>query len=93
MPRPNRVKIFLLCFQTPYNLCSVRGGVQFCAEYHEYRGNILSTVGDVQYHGDIMINVGRYLVCYRGVQQVDIMSTMGGYFEYCGGCSVQWRIS
>ena len=36
-------------------------------------GDILIIVGDVQYHGDIMINVG------------DILSTMGGYHEYRGG--------
>ena len=28
-----------------------RGGVQYHGGYHEYRGVILSTVGDVQYHG------------------------------------------
>ena len=38
-------------------------------------GVILSTVGDVQYRGDIMIHVG------------DIMSTMEGV-QYCGGKSL-----
>ena len=41
-------------------------------------GVILSTVGGVQYRGDIMMHVG------------DIMSTVGGYHEYRGGCSVPW---
>ena len=31
-----------------------------------------------------MINVG--ILKYRG----DIMSTVGGYLEYSGGCSVAW---
>ena len=34
-------------------------------------GDILSTVGGVQYRGGIM-------------------STVGGYLEYRGGCSVPW---
>ena len=41
-------------------------------------GDILSTVGDVQYHGGIMINVEGYFE-YCGVFSTmgDIMSTMG----------------
>ena len=41
-----------------------------------------------------MINVGGYLE-YRGVFSTvgDIMSTVRGYLEYCGGCSVLWGIS
>ena len=35
-----------------------RGGVQYYGGYHEYRGIILSTVGDVQYLGDIMMHAG-----------------------------------
>ena len=44
-------------------------------------GDILSTMGDVQYRENIMINVG------------DILSTAvpwGGYLEYHGGYSVPW---
>ena len=47
-------------------------------------GDILSTVGGVQYHRDIMSTVGGYLE-YCGV-----FSTMGRYHEYHGGCSVPW---
>ena len=36
--------------------------------YHEYRGVILSTVGDVQYRGDIMMHVGGYHEYRGGVQ-------------------------
>ena len=43
--------------------------------------DILSTVGDIQYHGDIIINVvGYHEYC-------------GGYFEYHGGYSVWWGAS
>ena len=55
--------------------------------YLEYRGG-------VQYHGDIMINVGDILSTVGVFSTMgDIMSTVGGYLEYCGGCSVPWGIS
>ena len=57
-------------------------------------GDILSTVGDVQYRGDIMINVGDILSTVGVFSTVgDIMSTMGdilstmGGVQYCGGKS------
>ena len=59
-----------------------------------------STVGGVQYRGDIMSTVGGYLE-YRGgcslpwgdiminvgdiLSTVGVFSTMGRYHEYCGG--------
>ena len=55
-------------------------------------GDILSTVGGVQYRGGIMSTVGGYLE-YRGGCSVpwgDIMMHVGGYHEYRGGCSVPW---
>ena len=33
-------------------------GVFSTVRYHEYRGGILSTMGDTQYHRDIMMHVG-----------------------------------
>ena len=57
-------------------------------------GDILSTVGGVQYCGgyhdkcgDILSTVGVFSIVG------DTMSTMGDYLEYHGGCSVPWRIS
>ena len=54
-------------------------------------GDILSTVGGVQYRGgyleyrgDIMSTVGG--VQYRG----GYLEYRGGYHEYRGGCSVPW---
>ena len=48
------------------DILSTIGVFSIMGGYHEYgKGNILSTVGDVQYRGGIMIYVG------------DIMSTMG----------------
>ena len=44
-------------------------------------GDILSTVGDVQYRGGCSVPWG------------DIMINVGGYLEYRGGCSVPWGIS
>ena len=44
-------------------------------------GDILSTVGGVQYRGGCSVPWG------------DIRSTVGGYLEYRGECSVQWGIS
>ena len=59
----------------------------------QYRGGAQYR-GGVQYHGgyhdkcgDILSTVG----VFRTVG--DIMSTMGGYLEYRGGCSVPWGIS
>ena len=62
-------------------------------------GVILSTMGDTQYRGEIMIHVGRYHEYLGGVQyRGDIifcnLSTMEGYHNTCGdimstmGCSV-----
>ena len=67
-------------------------------------GDILSTVGGVQYHRGYHDKCGGYLeyrggVQYRGgfVSTVGvILSTVGdvlycgGYHEYCGGYSVPW---
>ena len=36
------------------------GYLEYRGGYHEYCGVILSAVGDVQYHGDIMMHVGGY---------------------------------
>ena len=49
----------------------------------------MSTSGDVQYIGDIMMNVGGYHEYIRGcsVHRRDTMSTSGGYHEYIGGIS------
>ena len=44
-------------------------------------GVILSTMGGIQYHGDIMINVGDILSTVGGVQY------RGGDHEYHGGLS------
>ena len=70
------------------------GGVQYQGGYHEYRGDILSTVGVLSIVGDIMINVGGYLEYRGGVQyHGGYHEYRGGYLEYCGGCSVLWGIS
>ena len=56
---------------TLYNVCSVmwgaqyHGGVQYHGGYHDACGDILSTVGEVQYCGDIMIYVGDILITVR----------------------------
>ena len=45
---------------------------------------MFSTSGDVHFIGGCSV--------HRGVFSTsgDIMSTLGGYHEYIGGCSVQW---
>ena len=65
----------------PWGVPSTVGAFSTVGRYHEYRGGYLEYRGGVQYRGDIMINVGRYLE-YCGV-----FSTVGGYHEYCGGLS------
>ena len=53
----------------------------------------MSTYGDVQYIGDIMMNVGGYHE-YIGVCSVhprDTMSTSGDIMSTSGGCSVHRR--
>ena len=45
-----------------------RGGCSVPWGYHEYRGDILSTVGVFSTVGDIMINVEGYLEYRGGVQ-------------------------
>ena len=55
-------------------------------------GDILSTVGGVQYRGGYHEYRGGYLE-YRGECSVpwgNIMMHVGGYHEYRGGCSVPW---
>ena len=47
-----------------------------------HRGDIMSTSGNVQYIGDIMIRVGGYHEYIRGM-----FSTSEGYHEYIGGIS------
>ena len=47
-------------------------------------GDILSTIGGVQYRGGYHEYCGGYLE-YRGSVQYH-----GGYHEYHGGCSVPW---
>ena len=42
-------------------------------------GDTMSTLGDFQYIREYHEYIG------------DIMSTLGGYHEYIGGCSVHWR--
>ena len=62
--------------------CSVPWGVfSTVGGYHEYCGDIMSTVGDILSTVGVFSTVG------------DIMSTVGGYLEYHGGCSVPWGIS
>ena len=58
---------------TVYNVCAVPWGV-------------LSTVGGVQYRGDIMSTVGRYLE-YRGgyLEYRGGVQYRGGYHDKCGG--------
>ena len=50
----------------------------------------MSTSGDVQYIGGIMIHVGDTMSTSGDTMSTsgDIMSTSGGYHEYIGGCSV-----
>ena len=56
--------------------------------------DILSNVGVFSTVGDIMINVGDILSTMGVFSTVgNIMSTMEGYLEHCGGCSVLWGIS
>ena len=45
---------------------------------HDKCGDILSTMGDVQYRGGYHDARGGY------------HDACGGYHEYCGGCSVPW---
>ena len=49
----------------------------------------MSTSGDVQYIGVIMMHVGGYHEYIGGcsVHRRDIMSTLGRYHEYIGGIS------
>ena len=57
-------------------------------------GDILSTVGGVQYRGGYHDKCGDILSTVGVFSNVgDIMSTVGGYLEYRGGCSVPWGIS
>ena len=57
-------------------------------------GDILSTVGGVQYRGRYHDKCGGILSTVGVFSTVgDIMSTMGCYPEYRGGCSVPWGIS
>ena len=61
--------------------------VQYRGGYHEYRGDILSTVG-------VFSTVGGYLEYHGGVQyHLGYHDKCGGYLEYHGGCSVPWGIS
>ena len=53
--------------------------VQYRGGYHDACGGYLEYHGDVQYHLDIMINVGDILNTMRGFQD------RGGYLEYRGG--------
>ena len=46
----------------------------------------MSTSGDVQYVGDIMMNVGDTMSTSEGYHEY-----IGGYHEYIGGCSVHRR--
>ena len=56
-------------------------------------GDILSTVGRIQYRGGYHEYRGGYLE-YRGVFSSvgDIIMHVGGYHEYREGCSIPWRI-
>ena len=73
---------------TLYNVCSTVGVFSTVGGYHEYRGDILSTVGYIMINvGDILSTVGVFST------MGDIMSTMGGYLEYRGECSVSWGIA
>ena len=53
-------------------MCSTVGGAQYRGGYHEYRGDILSTVGVFSTMGDILSTVG-------------VFSTVGGYHDARGG--------
>ena len=86
--------------------CSVLGGISWVpwGDIMSTVGDILSTMGGVQYRGDILSTVGVFSTVG------DIMSTVGvilsavgdvqyrggiswctwGYHEYRGGCSVPW---
>ena len=92
---------------TLYNVCSVPWGFSVLwREYHEYCGDILSTVGVFITMGDIMINVRDILSTMGcsvpwGIMSTvrvilstmgDIMMHMGGCHEFCGVCSVPWGI-
>ena len=67
----------LFWVESPYITC-----VQYREGYHDACGGyLLSTVGDVQYRGDIMIIVGDILRTVGSVQY------RGGYHEYRGGLS------
>ena len=56
---------------TLYNVCGVPWGCSVPWKIHDTCGDILSTVEDVRYRGDIMIHVGDTMstggVQYRGV--------------------------
>ena len=54
----------------------------------------MSTSGDVQCIGGIVMNVGGYHEYIKGysVHRRNTMSTSGGYHEYIRGCSVHRRI-
>ena len=55
--------------------CSVHQGMfSTPGGYHGYSGDTMSTPGDVQYTGGCSVHWGV------------IMSTVGGYHEYTGGC-------
>ena len=57
----------------------------------------MSTSGDVQYIGDIMMHVGRYYDAFEGYREcirgcsvhwgIVLFSTSGGYHDACGGAS------
>ena len=54
-------------------------------------GDILSTVGGVQYRGDILSTMGVILSTVGDVQYCGgYHDARGGYHEYRGGCSVPW---
>ena len=67
-----------------------RGGVQYSGRNHEYHGvilsavGILSTVGVITMHGDIMSAVGDTILCNLSTMG-DIMIHVRGYHEYHGG--------
>ena len=57
-------------------------------------GDILSTMGGVQYRGGYYDKCRGYLEYCGGVQyHGGYHEYHGGYPEYCGGCSVLWGIS
>ena len=57
-------------------------------------GDILSTVGGVQYRGGYHDKCGGYLEYRGGVQyRGGYHEYRGGYLEYRGECSVPWGIS